>query len=271
MALTRRWLALIRDAGSPLRGHLSRTETRHSALWAHSVSAGPPSSLLPAPCPCFLGIKEQAVCQQLAFRWQPSPAHTGQPATCSRWHWEPWAAFWRGRGPLGNPVLPLCAPCLRPSGVLLPGAVVGAVVGRARVAGTNPQACPHLARLFIAHKGPFFSDGAGLRQGRHARGEASELSLSFCDSLGCLTRSPARALAWGSHLRCCWRASPCTGCGVGMAWLAQGVKPQPPHHPQGRTGPCRPHLCAELPCWAPGSPRGGGAPMLGRTERTRGQ
>ncbi|XP_035579427.1 semaphorin-4D isoform X1 [Zalophus californianus] len=55
-----------------------------------------------------------------------------------------------------------------------------------------------------------------------------------------------------------------------MAWLAQGGKPQLPH-PQGMPGPCRPHLCPGLPCWAPGPPRGESTLVLGRTERKRDQ
>lgn len=33
--------------------------------------------------------------------------------------------------------------------------------GTHRVPGRDPQAFPHLARLFIAHKGPFFSEKSG--------------------------------------------------------------------------------------------------------------
>ncbi|XP_077766440.1 semaphorin-4D isoform X1 [Canis aureus] len=50
-----------------------------------------------------------------------------------------------------------------------------------------------------------------------------------------------------------------------MAWLAQGGKPRLP------SGPSRPRLCADLPCWALGPPHGVCTPVSGRTERPRDQ
>uniref|UniRef100_A0A8I3P8R7 Semaphorin-4D n=1 Tax=Canis lupus familiaris TaxID=9615 RepID=A0A8I3P8R7_CANLF len=50
-----------------------------------------------------------------------------------------------------------------------------------------------------------------------------------------------------------------------MAWLAQGGKPRLP------SGPSRPRLCADLPCWALGPLHGVCTPVSGRTERPRDQ
>lgn len=116
----------------------------------------------------------------------------------------------------------------------------GPLRGQAGVPGRNPQAGPHLAGLFIVHKGPFFSGGAGMWQGCHAHGEASEQSLSLHDSPVHLICSP-RALALGAHI-CPAAGEQAHALGTVLGWHGwpRAASSSSPTIPRGGQAPADP-------------------------------